>query len=110
MFSKQNTLYTIFFLVCFSFTYEDSLYDFIISFFRRKQPLAAVKAAVRRYSFKIGVLKNCAIFTGKDLRWSLFNKVTALKACNLNKKRLQHRCFSVNTANILLTFFFLVQP
>ena len=30
--------------------------------------------------FKIGVLKNFAIFTGKHLCWSLFNKVAGLKA------------------------------
>ena len=28
---------------------------------------------------------------------SYFNKVAGLKACNFIKKRLQHRCFSVNT-------------
>ena len=53
-------------------TYEVLLYDFIISFYQRKQPLTAVKAAVCRCSFKICVLKNFAIFTGKDLCWSLF--------------------------------------
>ena len=54
--------------------------------------------------FKIGVLKNFAIFTGKDLHRSLFfNKV----APSLFKKRLQHRFFPVNTAKFLRTAFFI---
>ena len=43
--------------------------------------------------FKRGVLKNFAVFTG-------------LQACNFIKKRLQHRCFSVNIAKFLRTSFF----
>ena len=31
------------------------------------------------------------------------NKVAGLKACNLNKKRLQHRSFPVNIAKFLRT-------
>ena len=45
-----------------------------------------------------------AIFTGKHLR----RKVPLLKdlqACNFIKKRLQHGCFPVNTANFLRTVF-----
>ena len=38
--------------------------------------------------FKIGVLKNFAIYTGKHLCWSLFNKIK-----RLYKRGLQHRCF-----------------
>ena len=46
--------------------------------------------------FKIGVLKNLVMLTGKYLCWSLFLiKAANLKACNL-LKRLQHRCFPVN--------------
>ena len=71
MFLKSNTLYTIFFLVCFSLTYEASLYDSIISFYRWKQPLTAAKAAVHGCCFKIRVLKNFVIFTGKNLCWCL---------------------------------------
>ena len=33
-----------------------------------------------------------------------FNKVAGLKACNCVKKRLQHRCFPVNTAKFLIDF------
>ena len=57
--------------------------------------------------FRIGVLKNFAMFTGKHLCWSLFfNKYAGLKACNFIKKRLQHRFFPVKFAKILRTPFF----
>ena len=55
----------------------------------------------------IGVLKNFANLTGKDLCWeSVFNKVAGLKACNFNKKRLQHTCYLVKFAKFLTTRFF----
>ena len=47
--------------------------------------------------FKIGVLQNFAISTGKHLCWSLF--------LNFIKKRLQHRRFPVNIAKFLRTAF-----
>ena len=56
--------------------------------------------------FKIGVLKTLANFTGKQLRWSLFNKVVGLKAWSVIKNRLQQRCFSVKFAKFLRTTFF----
>ena len=40
---------------------------------------------------KKAVLKNFAIFTWKQLCWSLF--LIKLQACSFIKKRLQHRCF-----------------
>ena len=47
--------------------------------------------------FKIGVLKNFAIYTRKHLCWSLlFNKVAGLRPAILIKKRLQHKCFLAN--------------
>ena len=56
---------------------------------------------------KRGVLKNLATFRGKHLCWSLFfNKVAGLRHAALVKKRLQHRCFSVNFAKFLRTPFF----
>ena len=42
-------------------------------------------------------LKNFAIFTGKHLCLSLFNKVFLIK------KRLQHKCFPVNIVKFLRT-------
>ena len=53
--------------------------------------------------FKIGVLRNFAIFTGKQLCWSLF----LIKLQTFIKKRLQHRCFPVNIAKFLRTLFFI---
>ena len=50
--------------------------------------------------FKIRVVKNFAIFGGKDLCWSYF-KVLDPEAYNFIKKRLQHRCFLVNIAKFL---------
>ena len=55
-----------------------------------------------------GVLENFTKFTGKHLCQSLFfNKIAGLKPATLLKKRLWHRCFSVNFANILRTPFFI---
>ena len=67
----------------------------------QKQPLADWQML-----FKIHVLKNFAIFTGKRVLGSLFNKAASLNACYFIKKRLQHRCFLVNIMKFLLTFFF----
>ena len=43
------------------------------------------------------LLKNFAIFTRKHLCWSLLNFI---------KKRLQHKCFPVNIAKLLIRKFF----
>ena len=57
---------------------------------------------------KTGVLKNFAIFTGKNLCWSLFLiKFQDWRPTFLFKKRLQRRCFSVNIAKFLRTAFLL---
>ena len=53
--------------------------------------------------FKIGVIKNFAIFTGKQLLQSLL--IMLPKACNVFKKRLEQMCFSVNAAKRLITAF-----
>ena len=53
--------------------------------------------------FKINVLINFAIFTGKHLCWSLFLIKSDLNACNFMKKRLQHKCFPVKF--VKSTFF-----
>ena len=54
---------------------------------------------------KIGILKNFANVTGKDLRWSLFSKNLHAEGLQLHKKRLQHRCFPVKFAKFLRTPF-----
>ena len=55
--------------------------------------------------FRKDVLKNFAYFTGKQLRWSLFNKVAGPQACNFIKKRLQHRCVPVKLENFYKHLF-----
>ena len=57
--------------------------------------------------FKTGFLKYFAIFIGKHLCWSLMNKVAGLMPCSFINERLQHRCFSVNTAKFLRAGFFI---
>ena len=53
-----------------------------------------------------GALRNCAKFTEKHLCQSLFfNKVASLRPATSFKKRLWHRCFSVNFAEFLRTPF-----
>ena len=55
--------------------------------------------------YKKRYFKNFGMFTGKNLCWCLFLiKLQALKACNFIKKRLQHKCFSVNIAKFTRTF------
>ena len=50
------------------------------------------------------VLRNFAIFIGKNLRWSLFlNKVSVGAVCNFIKKRLQDSCFRVTIAKFVRT-------
>ena len=57
--------------------------------------------------FKISVLKNFAIFTGKHLWESLINKIAGQKACNFLKKRLQQMCFPANITKFLRTVYFI---
>ena len=60
------------------------------------------KNSYQWYSIKKGVLRNFTKFTEKALFLSLFfNKVACLSPATLLKKRLWHRCFSVNFAKFL---------
>ena len=59
-----------------------------------------VRSSRLQMFFKISVLKKTSVAE------FLFNKVTALKARNFIKKKLQHRCFPVNIAKFLRTTFF----
>ena len=55
-----------------------------------------------------GVLKNLKKFTGKQLCEILFlNKVPGLRPVTTLKKRLWHRCFSVNFVKYLRNYFFI---
>ena len=57
---------------------------------------------------KTGILKNFAIFAGKNLCWSLFLiKFQDWRPTFLFKKRLEGRCFSVNIAKFLRAAFLL---
>ena len=58
--------------------------------------MPTLRSSQRRCSIKYAVLKNFAIFAGKDLCWSL-------RPAALLKKRLQHRYFSENITKILRT-------
>ena len=77
-----------------------------IILFRLLQPrhgLNKARSSHLQMFFKIVVLKNLAIFTGKNLCWSLFLIKLQAQACSFIKKRLQHRCSPVNIAKILRT-------
>ena len=55
---------------------------------------------------KKAILKNVTKFTGKNLCQGLsFKKVAGLRLATLFKKRLWHKCFPVNIARFLRTFF-----
>ena len=57
---------------------------------------------------KKDVFRNFTKFKGKHLCQSLFfNKVTALRHATLLKKRLWHRCLTVNFVKFLRTSFFI---
>ena len=56
---------------------------------------------------KKAVLRNFPKLTGKHLCWSpFFNKIAGLRPASLLKKRLKHRCFTVNFEKFLKTPFF----
>ena len=56
--------------------------------------------------FKTGILKDFAIFTGKQLCWSLFLiKLKDWRLAFSSKKTLQHRCFPMNIARFLKKAF-----
>ena len=65
-----------------------------------KKPL--VESNRLQMFFKIGVIKNFAVFIGKHMCLGLFfTRVAGLK------KRLQHSCFPVNIVKYLKTAFFI---
>ena len=61
-------------------------------------------ATFQEVFYKIAILKNFVIFTGKLLCWGLFFiNVAGLQACNCIKKGLQHRYFLVNIRKFVRT-------
>ena len=64
------------------------------------------KSSHRRCSIKKGVLRNFVKYIGKHLcQSSFFHKIAGLRPATLLKKKLWHRCFSVNFAKFLGTPF-----
>ena len=64
------------------------------------------KSSHRRCSIKKGALRNFAKYRGKHLcQSSFFHKIAGLGPATLLKKKLRHRCFSVNFAKFLGTPF-----
>ena len=73
--------------------------------FNFKRNFEPILRSSRSQTFlKIGALENCAIIKGKDLSWSLFNKVADLKACNFIKKT-PTQVFSCEFSKFLRTLF-----
>ena len=59
-----------------------------------------------RSSCPKGAPKSLTKFTGKLLCWSLFfNKIAGLHSATLFKKRLRHRCFTVNFTKLIEHLF-----
>ena len=60
-----------------------------------------IRSSHRRYSVKKVFLKISQISQENTCAGLFLNKAAALQACNLIKKRLQHRCFPVKFAKFL---------
>ena len=86
----------------FRLAIQRSILNFYISSFHNKKRSKSRSTRSQMF-FKIGVLRNFVIFTGKQS--SLFNNVACLRACNFLKKRLHRRCFAVKIAKSLRTPF-----
>ena len=68
--------------------------------YRKTQPrTAGYRNSRSQMFFKIGVLKNFAVFIGK----LFFNRVADFRPATILKKRLEHKCFPVNIAKFLRT-------
>ena len=57
---------------------------------------------------KIGVLKKIAIFTGKNLYWSLFDKVESSRPATLLNRDSNTGVSPANIAELLRTAFFVL--
>ena len=80
------------FRVAFSFCFwENVLFTSSVACYYCVVPVGKHSNDRSQRFYKIDAFKNLAIFTGKHLRWRFFSII------NFNKKRLQHRCFPVNS-------------
>ena len=72
----------------------------------------SVRSILQKKSFE-GVLQSrssckfCNIHRKTPVLESLFNNLQIFKACDVIKKRLQHRCFPVNAGKLLRTACFI---
>ena len=81
------------FRVAFSFCFwENVLFTSSVACYYCVVPVGKHSNDRSQRFYKIDAFKNLAIFTGKHLCWRFFSII------NFNKKRLQHRCFPVNSA------------
>ena len=90
------------------FKYSQSLFALTCYIIAHLVPTSIVFMNTRRIHQRCSLektsLKNFAIFTGKHLCRSLFLiKLQINFSINFIKKRLQHRCFSVNIDKFLIT-------
>ena len=73
----------------------------------RMEKFSYIKSSHRRCSVRNDVLKNFAKVTGKHVCQCLFfDKVAVLRPATFLKMRPWRRCFAVNFAKFLRTFFF----
>ena len=84
---------------------KKSVKNKIWSWSQSKKTVVKYRSSLSQMFFKVGSLKNFAIFTGKHLCWSLFLIKLQAWACNFVKKRLQRRCFPENIATSFTTTF-----
>ena len=81
-----------------------------LKFFRYKYEVHSSTSSLPEVFCKKGGLKNFAKFIKKQLCQSLFfNKVAGVRPVIL-LKRLWHKCFPVNFAKFLRTFFYRTPP
>ena len=76
----------------------------------KKEEQIKIRSSLSQMYFKMGVLKNFAIFTGKHLCQSLFfNKVAGLKpqACDFIKKETLAQVFSCKYCETFKSSFFI---
>ena len=106
---EKNGQLSLKYLSKYQILFKSSLQWFMWLFLHCFVLIEISKTSRSQMFFKIGVLKNFAIFIGKHLQWSLF-LIKLLerprKVCNFIKKRFQHRCFPVNIVKCLRTGFY----
>ena len=89
------------------FPWENKSIDFSLLFRSRSRRSMNIQKQSPGGVLQKGVLKNYLKFTGKHLCQNLFfNKAAGLRPATLFKKRLWHRCLSMNFEIFLRPLFF----